>query len=193
MKSKKIDKLKSQNEAFEKMSKSEKRIAIAKDVIASIKSGKYNAQKEVYCSIDVNPEYNFEKKGKSELQTLMHSGAISSCTVCAIGGIFASKVFLGNKFKVSVNEKFWSDELEIENTYIEDTEMMGSFRGIYTIVELREIEYAFEGWDIRDSFKNRSEEFHYNMINFYDKYPDVELRLIAIMKNIIKNEGNFKP
>jgi hypothetical protein len=33
----------------------------------------------------------------------------------------------------------------------------------------------------------------YDAINFGERYPDADERLEAIMKNIIKNRGTFKP
>lgn len=181
------------NEAFAKMTKMEKRIAIAKDVISQVRAKKLKASPGTYCYLNLNRKQKLDKKGRVELQTLMNDGAIASCDVCAIGGIFASKVSIGNNFKVKVSKNWINEKLEIEDESIEDDDMVKSLKGIYTERELRLIEYAFEGKDIYDIFDKKPDNFHDALKNFYKEYKKSENRLIAIMENIIRNEGEFKP
>ncbi|MEK6829068.1 MAG: hypothetical protein AABY15_02995 [Nanoarchaeota archaeon] len=194
---KKIEKMNAktieQNKTFAKMGKMQKRVAIAHDVIASIKANKFKATPGTYCELKLNKKHKFEGAGDVELQSLMESGVVEKCNVCAIGGIFASKVAIGNKFKVSVEEDYWNDnKLGIETDVDDDELLIENLDGIYTERELRLIEFAFEGEDIRGEFYD--EEIDIDALNSYKKvHKKADERLIAIMQNIIKNEGKFIP
>ena len=183
------------NKAFAKMGKMQKRVAIAKDVIASINSKKFKATPGTYCQLKLNEKHEFEKEGKVELQTLMETGVVEKCDVCAIGGIFASKVAIGNKFKVDIQaEDYWSDSQFVIETDTDDDELLiENLKGIYNEEELRLIEYAFEGEDIGFRHNDESDEFHKKALSYYKVYKKADERLIAIMQNIIRNEGKFIP
>lgn len=164
------------NTKFTKMSKAQKRITIAKDVIASLRLGKFNASPGTYFSL-ADKNYREEEARPSDNQALLLDTAIS-CEVCAIGAIFASKVRSGNKCNLDLGGS------------PDDNILINNLKGIFTEKELRIIETAFEG------------EAQSNMVNdnieieaanwFRNNHPDKDdKRLIAIMKNIIKNKGTF--
>jgi hypothetical protein len=62
----------------------------------------------------------------------------------------------------------------------------------FTLNQIQLIEHTFEGgigavyWDSDHSMVNKSHAF-------YSRYPDSKDRLLAIMKNIVENNGTFKP
>jgi hypothetical protein len=185
--------IKEKNQAFSKMSKMHKRIAIAKDVIAQVKAKKFKASPGTYCKLKLNKRHKFKTEGEVELQLLMEDGAINKCNVCAIGSIFASKVSIGNKFKIEVRDVGgWGDSELTIDTDLDDDDMMPSLRGIYTEKELRLIEYVFEGSDIGGFHDSELYEFHKTVQSYKKVYRKAEDRLIAIMENIINNEGIFK-
>lgn len=80
-------KLKKANAKFAKMSKTQKRVAIAKDVIAQIKCEKFIPETSIYVSFakPLGPK----DEGK-ELQKLLP--LVGECTVCARGALFLSSV-----------------------------------------------------------------------------------------------------
>ena len=167
------------NAKFNKMSKTQKRITIAEDVIASLKLGKYEATPGNYFGI--SSDNNEEDTIKDPQALLIHEGV--NCDVCAIGAIFASKVRKGNKCNIDLA---YSD-----NTH--DTALIANLKGIFNEEELRIIETAFEGevqnnCALNEIAERKAEAWH-NKNHPYD----ANKRLTAIMKNIIKNNGNFIP
>lgn len=181
------------NEVFDKLNKSEKRVAIAKDVIKSLNSNKFSASSGTYFNLRFKEQQNFldsEKESDNlELQTILKSEVVT-CDVCAIGGIFASKVNLGNKCKVNVKKEYFEEGEDIDTP--NDQEMVENLKTIFGEKELRAIEYAFEGQDIDETFSKDEEFPNEKYEDFYDEYDDDTERMIAIMKNIIKNKGTFK-
>lgn len=169
------------NAAFAKLASAKKRIAIAEDVILSLKSGLFSARAGSYFVLNTdNPSTT------TELQDLLCDKAnIDSCTVCGMAGIFASKVRLSNNFKITKGDNYVS---------VGDKEIIDNLQGIFEEGQLRLIECAFEGEFIKTpanmdcTTEERLEELG---VEFYVKYPDEDKRMVAIMKNIIKNKGTF--
>jgi hypothetical protein len=189
------EKIKAQNAAFKKMTATQKRIAIAKDVLKSLKNGKLVANTGSYCEWDMNSEkMNTLEEGSVELQDLMVGGVIESCHVCAIGSIFTSKVMLGDDFRVGIEKEYYSgSRLRVEDISCSDDKMITALKGIFTESQLRLMEFAFEGNDICNNHLSKPEKFKERLRDFYHNYYSSHERLVAIMKNIIKNEGVFKP
>lgn len=181
-----METIKDRNEKFKKMTLSEKRIAIAKDVIENIESKKFVAKRGTYF---VAKTKEGVETNNVQLQELILCGDVEQCTVCGIGAIFASKVCVSNDFKV--NKK----SLDVGYIVLYDTDMISQLNEIFNEYELRYIEIAFEGiLDMSiDNDVYFSEKETIKAMNFYETYPDQTNRLIAIMKNIIKNDGVFTP
>lgn len=186
------EKIKARNIAFEKMSPAQKRVAIAEDVIASLRAKKYTADSGTYCDIYIKEDIEsapVKRGAKVELQEILLSDKIEACNVCAIGSMFASRVAVGDSFKVNAANCKSGGYLDLNNS----SQLIKTLDGIFTTEELRYIEYAFEGQDIKHKFNKKPEEFHAKVDKFYYKYEDDDnKRLTVIMKNIIKNEGTFK-
>lgn len=89
------------------------------------------------------------------------------CEACAVGSALASLVRLRNKFNEIVVDK--------DDCY-------SNLHTFFGLDELRLIEATFEGW-----FCNSAASA------FYSRYKTPQNRAIAIFKNIIKNNGTFKP
>jgi hypothetical protein len=185
-------KIKISNEEFKKLTPREKRIAIAKDVIESLKKDQYRAKKGTYF-VNNNSKANSGK----ELQRILVKGE-ESCTLCAMGGLLASKCKLGNGH-VQI------DAEAAGITYIIDSGIINSLKGIFSVKQLRMIEYAFEGQDVDDTFGDdladvllgekdcpERSEIGKKCIEFYESYLETSERMVAIMKNIVKNKGMFK-
>lgn len=164
------------NKKFSEMTKNEKRVALAQDVLASLKSNKYIATTGTYVEVEVNGEYTcLDQVNTSTI--LMES---TTCTVCAIGSLFLSNA------KQKKNKTLTSDS----------DKMASSLRGIFTSKEMRMLEYIFEGEDVNTEFTSKRDEVLCNdMHSFYIKHTggsnSDDKTLKAIMNNIIKNNGNF--
>jgi hypothetical protein len=94
------------------------------------------------------------------------------CEVCALGACFLSYIRLFNE--VDINEICFG---------VRAGQVRAALTRHFPADELRLIEDSFEGWSKPD---NPSRQF-------YLKHPDSRERLEAIMRNIIDNNGDFKP
>ena len=165
------------NLSFSKMTKMQKRVALAEDVIASVRSKKYMADAGTYLSMDNKND------GSCDATMNNYKNADVQCNVCAIGSLFMSRVKkskIGNLGRGIIHE--------------DSDSMVKSLKGIFTNKELRLLEYAFEGDDIEGLFCDDTDEHDviaFDCFSFHDKYSTDRGRLIGIMKNIIKNKGNF--
>jgi len=165
-------------ENFDNLSNKDKRIAIAKDVIKSIEAKIYVAKMghivETPRSLD-NRLYNTIKE--FPLQQLIPK---YKCKVCAKGALFLSHVLLYNNYNVQGHFGVSNSDVSEEVDY-------------FTEEQMDLIEIAFEGsrWVWHSSSITMNDETY--AIQFYEKYPKEDERLVAIMKNIITNKGKFIP
>lgn len=178
---------------FSRLSKIDKKIAIAKDVIQQIKIGNFDATEGCYVDINTQKAENiFSEIAGNSLQKELDTKNSIYCKVCAKGSLLLGYFHKVNNISVEDVDDF---------TEIEICEKLSN---IFTNGELDLMETAFEGYIVNDR-----EEILYNTIpndddfdedfsilaqealKFYNCYPNVEERLIAIMKNIIKNKGYF--
>lgn len=180
----------SKNEKFWALSKPEQRVAIAKDVIKQLDAEFYKAMSGTYFESNIEvpaSEVQFQKL----LKKAKKEGEV--CVVCAIGSCFTSAVSLGDSFKVdSDNESPYVDGI-----YLSAEDMRSELLNkVFSKKQQNLIEQAFEGVD-----NNWADDADFvdctvssaTAIAFGEKYRDVTERLRAIMENIIKNKGTFKP
>jgi len=164
------------------LSKGEKRVEIAKDVLKAIKDSVYLPLRGRYINvIKKSSEVSVQKSlKKKELQ----------CKVCVIGSCFLSLIKFENKFNVDdiSNSLFLID-------YEDDENGSGRERLLkhFSKNQLGLIENAFEKTtcftehlEIKVHTANKSYSFKNNG-------EDDKIVLIRIMKNIILNKGTFKP
>lgn len=174
-------KIKELNDYFKSLTKEEKKVAIAKDVLLQLKNKKYVAKTGDYVDFDY---WETISAVDYDLNIQQHFDVIKNCKVCALGSAALSCIKYSNNSSFEDarrnTNKFWNQLLKV-----------------FTKKELVIIEYAFEGFahkacgrsvnwniDISDNILNKT-------CNFYYKHSNNDNRLKAIMKNIIKNEGKF--
>lgn len=179
-------KIKKSNSNFKRKTLAEKRVLIAKDALELLESGKISIERGQFVSFDSS--LSVEISQENELQKLLPK--IRNCKVCALGGLMISKANLYNDCKLSVEEK----DLKYLNPHrIKNIPYFTKYQSqlIETAFEMGE-GYFGEGGDgkyyliLKKKDKNKA-------INFGYKYSDDDDRFVAIMKNIIKNKGTFKP
>jgi len=173
-----------------KLTKAEMRVAIAKDVIAQIKTAKYNPMQGCWVEEVDGPDYDdwlFDNSRNCTVDVQVYTKSIKKCNVCALGSLFVSAVnkynnVYGTYWSVSTNEVFDTTETNNRSPLLR----------YFTIKQIRLIEYTFEGGMGAVCFDD-----DHPMVNkayaFYSRYPDSKDRLLAIMKNIVENKGTFKP
>jgi len=161
---------------FKSLTKAEKKIAIAKDVLTQLKIKKYKANSGSYIKLndykfgmEDDVQYNFDK---------------IKCDVCALGSAAMSCI------KYTNNVKF-------KDVYFSEDNIFKELIKIFTKKELVLMEYCFEGFEydfIGMSYNWRILLFKKEIEktrSFYEKYTDSDKRLKAIMNIVIKN-NKFK-
>lgn len=150
------------------MTKTEKRVAIAKDVIKQIKIGKVIPHGFYMCipnAIDDN------------IADALNAG--NSCEVCALGAMFAVKA-MNHGTSLEVYECNWMSM----------TEELSAF---FSYKQMAMIESAYELNQMQRTTKVSSTDIQAS-IKFGRKSPeDRQNRMLRIMRNIIRNDGTFVP
>jgi hypothetical protein len=172
------DIIKANNTKFNKLSKEEQIVEIAKDTIQRIKIEQLIPLVGTFINgsvLDIIINSNVK-----QFKTLINS-SLDGCTVCAKGALFCSYVGRVNNFKIA--------DLSYANS-IKDSNHIKLLE-IFDIEQLDLIEIAFEGQSYLHKCKdelliNKAEMFYYENGNS-------EERLLAICENIIKNKGVFIP
>lgn len=148
-------------------------VEIARDVILQLKKDKIRPFRGMYIGGMKSMRYS----DNDDFKEVFNSGKMRYCTVCALGALIISYV--------SIN-----DELTVkEVSECRDKSKIGEvLKGIFSSEQVSLIEKVFEHWTDEDPY----DRFEPSMIRiFYEKYSNVEKRLVAIMRNIIRNKGEF--
>lgn len=148
------------------MTKAQKRVQIAKDVLKQLRIGRLKPKKGVY----VEPKTAINIKSVEpdiQVQKLIKDKA---CKVCALGSLMVCAIDRFNKLKLSETSSY--SKLDIfDRTYL---------MKFFSYNQLEFMEAAFEGW------------YGGGCDLFSPKLPNKE-RLTRIMKNVIRNKGTFIP
>lgn len=188
--------LKKKQKAFSKMSLTEKRIAIAKDVIERIRIGQFFPEQGIFCEmggLSLPSNLNrvglgFDKENKPIFITEVCDivNANKTCSVCAKGGLFMSLIGYVDNFKIDDLHYGARSSVDLKN------KEMKTLSRIFSPKQLSMIETAFEGttysWNLILSDDERRK-----CGDLYDLYDEDDSRLIGICENIINNKGVFKP
>lgn len=174
--------------SWEQMSRKQRRIAVAEDVIANIYAKRLRVRTGSY----VNPDSSYN------LDALLEFGFTNEqimeklkekCTVCAKGALMICKVAKFNNFDLMGEDiNNWDGNKTIE--VLDDA---------FDKEELDQIEAAFEGnpeyLDECDDYLDDDDEdrFDKDYGHWRRNFPDAEDRLLAIAQNIVDNDGTFKP
>jgi hypothetical protein len=203
---------------FKKASPTQKRVLIAKDVIAQINAKKIKPESGTFVSVEKvkgfmssteaeerTGAWNFamnrlctSEGSDADVRQLYLDNTLQQCSCCALGGMFMSCTLYNNNTTVADLEHASNDisEVLLEET---DEKLSNGLNKFFSVAQLKLIEQTFEGdngavfsgtdgetGEMIDEFSPRAEAF-------YDKYKKPKDRLIAIMQNIVKNNGTFKP
>lgn len=172
--------IKELNDKFKSLSRAEQRVLIAKDVLVQIRAKKYRPNAGSYV--------NFGKYFPGDESIQKHIDEVT-CNCCALGACLLSTTKYKNKLD-------FSDTYRLDAT----NDSWGLLKDIFSPRQLTMIEYAFEvssvGTRVGENYYGThiDSELEDKCIAFGKvNYDSDKKRLIAIMKNIIKNKGTFKP
>lgn len=161
-------------EQFDSLPENEKRITLAKDVIALLASKKIltqNYSTYIYNKKLLSNEVEFPDPENIELKLIFEE---YPCYVCAKGALFVADIMRNNNCFVTNARLFGvlkEAEDKIEERLVET----------FNETNLNELERYFEGWHTDSARKFKTE------------HQDPEQRLIILMENIIANDGRFVP
>lgn len=195
------------NRVFQAATKAEKRVLIAADVIDQIKTKRLKARSLAWIipeSLDrFQASFEAERINSSavygadaSVQQLFLSKKMEPCNCCALGGLFMSCTLYNNKTTV---RELDAARLDL-GSRIFDPGVPRPSNGLTTFFsaqQLQLIELAFEGgygfFDDTDTDTYTYDDVLDKAHDFYLAHEDDEKRLLAIMRNIIKNKGKFVP
>ena len=163
-----------------RVSKAEQRVVIAKDALNQLKLEKYIAQTGRYTSPNLSRELEEKANGDERQQAkpfLLKTTV--SCEVCAKGALFLSAI---RKYNNATVNAVMCDNMRVAEN-------------IFGKKQFDMIEACFEQWDITVTGGDGTvgDPVPDNVQNFGLAYVKNNHRLQAILKNIIKNKGTFKP
>jgi len=169
------------------MTKAQVRVEVAKDVIRSLKL--LNPKSGVYLrpfgtATLANKIVESSKDSRKVAQKLK-----KGCEVCALGACFLSTVKLTNKY--TFNPIRPSEYMPYKSDSWDREDLLGKLHKVFTPFQIDLIETAFEGYNC--GVIRMGSAIDQRATSFYHDYEDETSRLRAIMKNIIRNNGTFKP
>lgn len=170
---------KAKNDAFNKLSPDEKRVAIARDVLYQILSGFYVPTNMTYFNVP-NSLGKFKNAGPTaDLQAMLDE--VPQCNVCAIGAMFASCVREADE--ITIGELLDDSSIESVRKYGSDDDIAVDMeqRGFapylekfFSFEQLVCMEQVFEGWYL-----------------WHESVQHASDRLMLIMMNVVRNNGAF--
>lgn len=188
------------NRLFAAANPAEKRVLIAKDVIAQIRLGRFKAATQTWVSPNVRFSSNLplaehssdlimEFGADASMRDLFLGKQIQSCNCCALGAMFMSCTLYNNNQTAEdfENETDWQFDSRIEG---KNGGFSNGLNKFFSGAQLKLIESAYEGGIGAFEAPTSKQAIVYKWV---DDLPDDKKRLVAIMENIIENEGTFVP
>lgn len=204
------------NKRFKAADAAGKRVLIAQDVIDQIKRRKIQPARGTWVGVP----YYFRNVSRAQIRKETQwiddrsvredflTGVVGKCECCALGAMFMSCTLNNNKTTFDdLNRVGYSlgDAIAAEQEYGE--EQSGLENGItkfFPYEQLIAIEQAFEGgkgkWTLQKFDEHNGvpvpyepNTFEQRLLDWSVKYPKPRDRLLAIMRNIVDNNGTFKP
>jgi len=178
---------------FSRLTAAQKRVAIARDALKQIKAQKLEINTGVWCDIEMEEVYPDVEKLDAQALFLGRAAVPAiqpTCRTCALGACLVSSVRLFDDFKLKTSD------LDVDEIYKQ-------LKKFFPVGQLLLIESAFEQRDWTDRStsarhgqnveKHITEAENTTAENFGLTYKDDTERAEAIFKNIVRNNGTFKP
>lgn len=173
------------NQTFHALTKEERCVLVAQDVLLRIRTKEYTPISNTYIDIDAADAETkiLPKSGQESLQAAVEEGV--KCHVCAIGASFMSTVRLGNNATIA--------SLDAPNR-----ELVETASAALTTNELRAMELVVEKSALLSDFTLDTVmalvRYRKKLIGRFDGSNTQTATMIikALMKNVIKNGGSFR-
>lgn len=181
------------NKVFEKLSPADKRVAIARDVLAQIAAKKLVPTAGAWLTgKDDTPLFNEKDLKKDpELQSIL--AKTEQCEGCALGGLFMCAVKRADQLKLSELDgvksfkkekaEYEDVDMTIDHSVINTDDAFRYLKRFFSDVQLNEIESAFE--------KGKGAVMNFVVARFAEEVNDPADRMRLIMENIITHKGKF--
>lgn len=182
-----------------KLTRAQKAVAIAKDVCKRLKIQKLNVKRaNGYVHRKSGFRFTFEKSLQEQIDAVE-----SQCQVCALGGMFLSYVRLFNNVDITYDMRNFSPIADkLGKVFSHKT--LALIEGVFErrIVNGQCISNRFLKYidsDIEEEYEGRVRSYHDNIVEdaknktncVLSKKEKSEAVLLAICKNIIRNNGKF--
>jgi len=163
------------------------RVAIAKDVIAQIECKNLSVQSWVYVSSSLRGGERLPIVDRNETATEKYVDVITqSCSVCALGSLLLSRCRIGSPMPLDALG-YEEDDVKRGTVEADRTDCGLSLGDMFDSDPLDEVAGCFEGW-VKESDKKK-----WVGRDWFHGFPCHEDRLLAIMQNIVDNDGTFVP
>lgn len=177
------------SEEFNNLPRNQQKVEIAKDVIAQIKAKKFIASNHLWANI-----HEIKVKNKDNMQELLVKNN-PVCDVCADGALLLSAIRLGNDLIYSSRSKSMNNYRDL---FVFDLGVSGLAKKrllkYFTEEEFTLLEIAYEvgmGYKSPYSRDKEIEDARFKALEWGKRYNSNSKRLIALMKIIIKNNGEI--
>jgi len=174
---------------WNKATKAQRRVMVAKDVLEHIKKGNIrpvNGNYFTLCVDEARPHTSMES-----LQDLILNESEGPCEACAIGALFYAKVSEHNACTLGDIDAS-SQWIQKRISPFNSGGIINNMSQAFTMRQLRVIEMAFEGLPEHENKWNPSEKEKESALKMHRRYRSSKGLMRAIMENIIKNKGDFK-
>lgn len=158
---------------FSRLSKAQKRVAIAQDAIQQIKAGQFQIEDHVWAELLLD-----DGEDMTVNQQALLVGKPVQCKCCAVGACFLSSMRLDNRAEF--------------NSTAEQNDAYRQLKRYFSKDQINQIEAAFELGDGAVTADDDDEKYG-RAIRFGRRFKNQERRAIGIFKNIIRHGGQFVP
>lgn len=174
--------------------RAKQRVALAEDVIVKLRAGQIIAVTSRYVDSNNMNEAIYKYDEGVELQTLLRD--VPSCEACAKGSLFLTEVMKNDNYKVSrYNDlsDICSPQIARRLTMFDDNQLDLIETAYEREVIMEDNDYLMTDDQDGDFHDKTTTDVADRAIGFGEKYNDKTDRMIAIMENLIKNNGEFIP
>jgi hypothetical protein len=196
-------KIRDRNRRFQKLTGPQKRVRIAKDVLAAIAAKRIVARTGYYLNLDLSfeAEHDSGKYVGNSLTPVEEFAENNVCSACALGSMMICLASRTNDMKVGqltstamafeairnkLTSVFADSQIALIESAFDDAALTPEKFGLYGDMKFMEQqETAREWW--RTAFPIAEKDRR------GPNASNAEERLVAIMRNIVQNDGTFVP
>lgn len=175
---------KRKKDPFLSKTKPQQRVALAKDALKWLKDDLIKAETGTVCELDFDDAPRGDQVQPYLIKAIKNKDL--NCDVCLRGALLLAAVFRNNHF--TCDELEWSSGMYSPTNRVDQR-----LNKHFSRDQIALMEGAFEGSISPSAHKRlRSAKNREAVLDFCLKYNSDHERMVAILKNLIKNKGTFK-